>query len=213
MDQETFVRARRPEQKQQRREAILAAAGELALERGVRNVSLGDIAKRVGFAKSNVVRYFGTREEIYLELSLVHGRQWVDEVKRRLPCEGIVDALVEPLGERPLLCDLISQGGTSLEHNVGVEAAAEFKRTMHGLIVELAVAIAECSAELTEAEASEVVTAAAACAMAFYPAANPPPTLREAYDRHPELAAMQVEFVPATKRAVAALLAGIPTLR
>jgi AcrR family transcriptional regulator len=53
---EAFVRARRPEQKRQRREAILAAARELAIEAGVRNVSLGGVAAAVGLAKSNIVR-------------------------------------------------------------------------------------------------------------------------------------------------------------
>jgi AcrR family transcriptional regulator len=64
-----FARARRPEQKQQRREAILEAARRLAVEHGVNHVSLGGVAAEVGLAKSNVVRYFGTREEIYLELA------------------------------------------------------------------------------------------------------------------------------------------------
>ncbi|MEV1248540.1 helix-turn-helix domain-containing protein, partial [Nonomuraea sp. NPDC049750] len=49
--------------------AILAAARELALRSGVRTVSLCAVAAAVGLAKSNVVRYFGTREEIYLELA------------------------------------------------------------------------------------------------------------------------------------------------
>ncbi|HEX2171460.1 MAG TPA: helix-turn-helix domain-containing protein, partial [Dehalococcoidia bacterium] len=64
-----FLRARRPEQKQQRREAILEVARQLAVESGVDNVSLGNVAAAVGLTKSNVVRYFGTREEIYLELA------------------------------------------------------------------------------------------------------------------------------------------------
>ncbi|HEU4330550.1 MAG TPA: helix-turn-helix domain-containing protein, partial [Lapillicoccus sp.] len=63
-----FMRARRPEHKQQRREAILDAARDLALRRGVRAITLGDLAEAVGLAKSNVVRYFGTREEIFVEL-------------------------------------------------------------------------------------------------------------------------------------------------
>jgi len=40
-----FVRARRPEHKQQRREAILEAARDLALRRGVRTITLGDLAE------------------------------------------------------------------------------------------------------------------------------------------------------------------------
>ena len=69
----SYQRARRPEQKEERREAILAAAHALAVERSVRAVSLGDIAREVGLAKSNLLRYFESREEIFLTLLL---REW-----------------------------------------------------------------------------------------------------------------------------------------
>ena len=48
MTAEAYQRARRPEQKQQRQDAILGAARDLALRDGVRAVSLADIADRVG---------------------------------------------------------------------------------------------------------------------------------------------------------------------
>ena len=65
----TYQRARRPEQKLERRDAILGAARELALRDGVRAVSLADIAARVGIHKSALLRYFETREQIFLELT------------------------------------------------------------------------------------------------------------------------------------------------
>src|SRR5579862_5917977 len=77
MIEETFERARRPEQKLQRRDAILRAAGELALRAGVRNVSLADIAARVGIHKSALLRYFETREQIFLELTAAAWRDWI----------------------------------------------------------------------------------------------------------------------------------------
>src|SRR5580700_215896 len=67
MSTETYQRARRPEQKLERRDAILAAARELALRDGVRAVSLADIADRVGIHKSALLRYFEPREQIFLE--------------------------------------------------------------------------------------------------------------------------------------------------
>ncbi|MFC4495403.1 TetR/AcrR family transcriptional regulator [Streptomyces ovatisporus] len=82
-----FVRARRPEQKEQRREAILAAARELGTESGVRNVTLGGVAQAVGLAKSNVVRYFGTREEIFLELAAAGWQEWELATQARLSAE------------------------------------------------------------------------------------------------------------------------------
>jgi AcrR family transcriptional regulator len=74
---ETFQRARRPEQKQQRREDIMAAARELALIGGVRGVSLAGIAARAGIDKSALLRYFETREQIFLELTAREWAPWV----------------------------------------------------------------------------------------------------------------------------------------
>src|SRR5258706_3374562 len=76
MTAEAFQRARRPEQKQQRQDAILDAARELALRDGVRAVSLADIAARVGIHKSALLRYFETREQIFLELTAQAWREW-----------------------------------------------------------------------------------------------------------------------------------------
>src|ERR1700761_7318615 len=80
---ETFQRARRPpprprrpEQKLQRQDDILGAARDLALRDGVRNVSLADIASRVGIHKSALLRYFETREQIFLELTAEAWRDW-----------------------------------------------------------------------------------------------------------------------------------------
>ena len=73
----TYQRARRPEQKLERRDAILSAARELALRDGVRGVSLADIAARVGIHKSALLRYFETREQIFLELTADAWREWV----------------------------------------------------------------------------------------------------------------------------------------
>src|SRR6201992_3416764 len=72
----TYQRARRPEQKLERRDPILAAARELALRDGVRAVSLADIAARVGIHKSALLRYFETREQIFLELTAQSWQEW-----------------------------------------------------------------------------------------------------------------------------------------
>ena len=78
---EVFQRARSPEQKAQRRAAILDAAARLGAANGVRKVSLGDIAKSVGLTKSNVLRYFETREEVYLRLLLREARLKPDDIR------------------------------------------------------------------------------------------------------------------------------------
>src|SRR6201996_6778973 len=81
---ETFQRARRPEQKLRRQDAILEAARELALRDGVRGVSLADIAGRVGIHKSALLRYFETREQIFLELTAQAWREWTAALRAAL---------------------------------------------------------------------------------------------------------------------------------
>lgn len=61
-----FQRARQPAQIQERKEAILRTALLLFQKHGLENVSLTDIAREVGLAKSNIYRYFESREHIYL---------------------------------------------------------------------------------------------------------------------------------------------------
>ncbi|WP_242582038.1 TetR/AcrR family transcriptional regulator [Amycolatopsis sp. 195334CR] len=212
-----FVRARRPEQKRQRREAILAAARELALKSGVRSVSLGNVAAAVCLAKSNVVRYFGTREEIYLELAAECWTEWGEALKARLPevdaADKLSTAIAETLEARPLFCDLLGHSATSLEHNVSVEAAGAFKRQVKLVLGELGDAIARRPIGLTAAEGFEIAAAGTIFAAALYPAANPPSTLLEVYELDPALKAMCPPFVPTIERALFALAAGMPALR
>jgi len=63
-----------------RQAAILSAARELALRDGVRKVSLADIAARVGVHKSALLRYFETREQIFLELTAEAWRDWAGAI-------------------------------------------------------------------------------------------------------------------------------------
>src|SRR5215469_900987 len=114
MSAETYQRARRPEQKLERRDAILGAARELALRDGVRNVSLADIASRVGIHKSALLRYFETREQIFLELTAAAWREWVQALPGALDqaergdAHLVADVVARSFGDRPLLCDLIA---------------------------------------------------------------------------------------------------------
>lgn len=217
MSQGTFRRARRPEQKQERREAILGAARDLAVRSGVRNVSLGDIAAAVGLAKSNVVRYFGTREEIYLELMTLEWQDWERAVLERLAgvseLAEVVEALVASIEQRPLFCDLISECATTLEHNVSLEAVRAFKLDAFRVVTEVGAAVARACPALTPGEAAELVGAAGVVAGTLYPMNNPPPVVAALYAQEPAVAAMRPEFGPTMRRMLAAIAAGLPTLR
>ena len=213
----SFRRARRPDQKEQRREAILAAARDLAAAKGVAQVSLGDIAAAVGLVKSNVLRYFGTREEIYLQLTMRDGTEWADAVRDRLGDASGIDqmasALADSFAERPLYCDLIGHAETMLEHNVSLEVLHTYKLWAIDMYARVGERIMAACPELTGRDGSSVVFAAGAFVGRLYPLSQPPPTLAELYAREPGIAAVFPPFRPTLQRFVAATAAGLPAVR
>ncbi|MEV5593624.1 TetR family transcriptional regulator [Streptomyces sp. NPDC052496] len=77
-------RARSPEAKRARETAILDAAARLATAHGIRSVTLTDIAAEVGMHKSAMLRYFDTREEIFLRLAATGWVEWSQAVRGQL---------------------------------------------------------------------------------------------------------------------------------
>src|SRR5215468_9769008 len=87
----TFQRARSDEQREVRRQAILSTAAAMLTEMPVAKLSLNELSRRVGLAKSNVLRYFESREAVLLELSITETRQWVTDLEPHLePGPGTV---------------------------------------------------------------------------------------------------------------------------
>ena len=130
----TFQRARQPAQKEQRRQAILSAAAALFAEGGYDALSLTAIADRVGLSKSNLYRYFESREEILLELLAGDLERMTHEIEAELaPLAGTGDraaaarVLAQAWAVRPRSCQLVSVLAAVLERNVTERRVAEFK--------------------------------------------------------------------------------------
>ena len=218
-----FQRARRPEQKQQREDAILGAARELALRDGVRNVSLNDIAARIGIHKSALLRYFETREQIFLELTAASWRDWTQALHADLDgaaggatagaaagsAELVADVVARSFADRPLLCDLIPHTALNLERNVSPAAVRRYKLTSLGAVGDAADLVHRVLPELTESECREFISAMASLAGAVWQIANPPPALAELYATDPDLGHACVDLLPRLRRTAAILLAGL----
>ena len=80
----TFQRARSEEQRELRRRAILDAAAAMLTEMPVAEVTLNELSRRAGLAKSNVLRYFESREAILLELLDRAAKLWLSELPEQL---------------------------------------------------------------------------------------------------------------------------------
>ena len=212
-DLATFQRARRPEHKQQRRAAILDAARGLARERGVQAVTLGDIADRVGMAKSNVLRYFETREEVYLQLTLEAFAEWNTVVGEQLAGGPVTpgqlaDVLADTLAERPLLCDLFARVSSTLEHNVSPQLGRDFKLRMLEHTHQLAAMIAAALRDVTLEQAFEMVAGGYALVAGLWPMSNPPVELA-ALCVGPEFSEMFVSFHDRLRRMLEVLTVGV----
>ena len=199
-----YQRARSPEHKEERREAILAAAHELAREASVRNVSLGDIARRVGLAKSNLLRYFQSREDIFLTLLLREWEQWREAAAAAPDAAG----LTRTLAERPFFCDLLGEQSAVLEHNVSGETVRAFRATSIALVRDLAAEVA-AGTGLRDEDAFEVVAAALLLAAGLYPLTNPAPHVIAIYAEEPGL--LQPEFEGRLRNLLDAVIAGFRT--
>jgi AcrR family transcriptional regulator len=134
-----FRRARRPEQVAARRAAILEAAVAMLRERPVAEISLRELSDQVGLAKSNVLRYFDSREAIFLEVLDRSWQAWLDGLEAILTASSaagpgyrreveVASAVARALLADPLLCELISAMAGVLERNISIDFARTFKR-------------------------------------------------------------------------------------
>jgi AcrR family transcriptional regulator len=216
-----FERARSTGAKHLREAAILAAAADLATEHGVRAVTLTDIAAAVGMHKSAMLRYFETREEIFLRLSARGWTEWSQAVRARLssltsgavaqdPVTLVADAFAGTLTARPLFCDLLAHTPLNLERGVSLAAVRSFKMT--AIAEAEAVSAALCQVlPLTLDQAGNVVATATAMAGALWQMAAPGTELRRFYEDTPELAHAVIEVSPRLSSILTALLRGYRT--
>jgi AcrR family transcriptional regulator len=214
-----FLRARRPEHKQQRLDAIIDAARRLAISGGVRAVTLTDIAAEVGLHKSALLRYFETREQILLEVTALAWADWAAGVRAGLdgaaasPAAAsaalVADVIAGSFAARPLLCDLIPHTALEHERHVSPEAVRRYKRASLGAVADVAALTGRVLPALTAFECTEFVAVMASLAGALYQVATPPPALAALYATDPELAGACVDLLPRLRRAGEVFLAGL----
>lgn len=214
MTEPVFKRARSARAKQVREAAILDAARSLGRGHGVRDVTLTDIAAAVGMHKSALLRYFETREQIFLKLTAEGWREWSAALRGDLEgrphatADEVAAVFAGTLAARPMFCDLLAQAPMNLERNVSIDSVREFKLET---FEEIALIGGELRRLLGLSELQTVDTIATATGMAgaLRQMATPGPRLRELYESDPQLGHAVVEVEPRLYRILAAFLAGL----
>ncbi|MEU3980411.1 TetR family transcriptional regulator [Streptomyces sp. NPDC026672] len=206
-----FQRARSSEHKEQRRQTILDAARTLGLRDSVRAVSLTDIAAEAGVHKSGVLRYFETREEVFLQLTAECWGDWAAAVAEELRTPGprVAVVLTRTLADRPLFCDLLAHAPLHLERGVSTDAVRAFKLTVLDAVDTVRTALTTALPGLTSDDAQDLVAAVTTMAAGLWQTAHPPQTLARLYAEDPRLGHAAVDFRPRLERTTERLLAGM----
>jgi AcrR family transcriptional regulator len=195
-------RARSDQDKEVRKTALLTAARELAVERGVREVTLTEVTSRVGLHPSALRRYFESREELLLELAEQGWADWRERLladlaafdgRRPSPVE-VAEAVGGSLDALPLFCDLQTHVGLSLEGAVRLERARQYKTAATAAFDAMTSALVDTGAGLDAEGARTLLTAAMSCAAYLFQLSRPSPTLRQLYDEVPRWAHSALRF-------------------
>ncbi|MGW7315366.1 TetR family transcriptional regulator [Streptomyces sp. NPDC054854] len=217
---EKFQRARSEEQRAARRRAILDTAAGMLTEMPVSQVTLNELSRRVGLAKSNVLRYFESREDVLLELLAAASAELLGHLEQTLA--GALDAvppadrpdrlagcLARALADRPVLCDLISAQAAVLERNVSPQVAAQYKRAAIAHAGALAALVAARLPALGERDAFRFVAGALMVTGAVWTHAHPSAAMVAAYEEDPALAVLRLDFTDTLRQALEVLLSGL----
>ncbi|MEV7814518.1 TetR family transcriptional regulator [Streptomyces flaveolus] len=209
-----FQRARSAAQREIRRQSILDAAAQLLTEMPVAEISLRELSRRVGLSKTNVVRYFETREAVFFELLNRSLARWIEDLPAELPPAGtagprvVTDTLARSLAARPLLCELFAALGSELERNISAESVRDFKLAHVRLLGALADLLRGHLAGLSPAAAGELVALCVVCMAGLWPFAHPSEAVAQA-QLHPELADTRVDFAERLGRTLYVVVSGL----
>ncbi len=173
-----WQRARTDENKNERKEAIYKAAFTLFKENGYDKVSFNGIATQAGFTKSNMYRYFSSKEEIFLNVFGNLFNEWFDDctnglknLEQNAAIEKFAKSWVDSLLAHPEFLDLTPLLFVSLEKNSSFDQLLTFKSMSKDLLFRITIEISRVYPHIEAENAFKFLTLSYA-AMANYWAAN-----------------------------------------
>ena len=183
-----FQRARNEDQVEERRANILATAKTLCAENGVMGWSLNELGRRASINKSNLYRYFGSKEEVLMRLMAIELENFVDCIDQSFKRdtfkpENFSKTLAAAYTQRPFLCELLSISASVLETRINVDAIAAIKKDVKVLVFQYAEIVDNCLDWINTEKAFFATCVIALFASSLYPIANPQPALAEVLQR------------------------------
>jgi TetR/AcrR family transcriptional regulator len=212
-------RARSPEDKAARRQAVLDEAWRLFQRLPWSGLTMAQVARGVGLSKAALYRYFDTKETLFLAVAEAQLRGWLvelgaklDGLRRPSSAEQLAGVLCASLAWRPAMARLLALLHVELEHNLAPAEALRFKRALHALLSEFGLQLAR-AAGLASAEAGlKAALYLHALIIGLWQMSDPPPQVARLLAAG-GLEVLRVDFQPALQHGATALLRGLATGR
>jgi AcrR family transcriptional regulator len=206
-------RAVAPQEKSERREAILRAAELLLHANPGGAITVEDLARQAGLAKGTVYLYFRTREEVLLQVHLERLHGLFDELEAALQAPRVdaayhaVRATLHYLRAHPEFLPLATNCRGMLEANASAQAALEYKLALGVRLSAIGARIEELYPSLARGDGMALLMNSYALMIGLWQITDPPACLREAMQR-PELGMFRIDFDKQLAAALLALWAG-----
>ncbi len=212
MSDYSWKRARSPEQVETRVNQILEASAKLFRSTVYEEVTMLKIAAEAGFTRSNIYRYFTSREEIFLALYMIDFQLWADEVQDSFDSpQSTADFLtrwIEILKEHQRLIELTPLLNTSLERNASRENLIKVKSEMARISQEILGVISFVLPDLPPESIFNFLRTNIFLIAGTWPASNRTPLLENVLDEL-KLHQMKIEFFPYMEQTLGTYLAGM----
>lgn len=206
-----WQRARNPDQKAERVDAILAAAATLFDEKELPDISMRDVAERAGLGKASLYHYFKTKEEVFITLYRSELDVWLPDVQGRLNRlrvpnpERIAKALTEALRDRPRFCRLTVVFSSVLEHNLSPKFIQDFKLSLLAPLGQFSDRLQKVQPGLSDGAVHEFLFQHHALIAGLWPLAHPSPEVSGVLDDE-RLQGFRIDFYQVFQNAIQKLL-------
>jgi len=131
----TWQRARSDSQKAERARELTDAAASLYEAEPIADITIAEIAREANWTRSNVYKYFATKEEVFLDLLRLDVAQWRADVEALCGgWAGSVADFAKRWAELPMkhlrMVELMAILLSVLERNCSVEKLTDFKGSL-----------------------------------------------------------------------------------